>query len=39
MCFPYKSGNSVVDVVLWGLSCVAFGFFFTWGYRVGSKLP
>ncbi len=36
---PYLTGNSVVDVLLWALYCVLFGIFFTWGTKVGNKLP
>ncbi len=37
--WPYASGNTLVDVVLFGIYCVLFGIFFTWGQRIGSKLP
>ena len=37
--FPYYANNSVVDVILFGIWCFLFGFFFTLGSRVGSKIP
>lgn len=37
--WPYRSGNTLVDVVLFAIWCVLFGIFFTWGQRIGGKLP
>ncbi len=37
--WPYHSGNSVVDVVLFIVWAFIFGLGFTWGARVAGKLP
>jgi len=37
--WPYQSGNTLVDVVLFGVWSFAFGFFLALGMRVGNKLP
>lgn len=33
------TGNPPVDVVLFFVYSALFGLFFTWGQRVGNKLP
>lgn len=37
--WPYSSGNTLVDVLLFGVWCFLFGLFFSWGARVAGKLP
>jgi len=37
--WPYSSGNTLVDVLLFGVWCFLFGLFFSWGERVAGKLP
>lgn len=37
--WPYHAGNTLVDIILYGVWVFLFGLFFTWGQRVGSKLP
>ena len=33
------TGNTFADIVLTGIYVVIFGVFFTWGQRIGNKLP
>lgn len=37
--WPYQSGNTLVDVALFGLWAFVFGLFLGWGMRVAGKLP
>lgn len=37
--WPYASGNTLVDVVLFIVWGFVFGAAFTWGARVAGKLP
>lgn len=36
---PYYSGNTLVDVVLFGVWSFLFGLFLGWGMKVSQKLP
>lgn len=38
-CWPYQSGNTLVDVVLFGVWAFLFGLFMAYGWRVANKLP
>jgi p-aminobenzoyl-glutamate transporter AbgT len=37
--WPYRSGNAVVDVVLFIVWGVLFGMALGWGMRISNKLP
>ena len=37
--WPYRSGNTLVDFVLFAIYCFLFGYFLGLGWRVAQKLP
>jgi hypothetical protein len=37
--WPYRSGNTVVDLVLFIVFAVVLGIGLAWGMRIGNKLP